>query len=1330
LEHAENFAVIDQKTLDILLSRWQELWSKGQEVSTEELCRDCPEFVDSVDERIQSLKAQARLTETAQETADESAFTRGSTQRDGNARISTQQTPGAPSSGGIVSGDSRYRILNAHAKGGLGEVFVAQDDELDRHVALKEIQTQFAFDQDKQARFLREAQITGNLEHPGIVPVYGLGHYSDGRPYYAMRFIKGDTLRDAIARFHQSDDSRDQHAGRELRKLLNRFIDVCNAMEYAHSRNVVHRDIKPSNVMLGEYGETLVVDWGLAKITTQPEAASAHPESSVFQQPSDMRETMMGSTVGTPAYMAPEQAAGDLRRVGAAADIYSLGATLYNLLTGKPPVTDQSVFQVLEKVQRGEFPAPRSVNESVPKPLEAVCLRAMALQPENRYPSARAFAEDIEHWLGDEPVEAYQESSAERAGRWVRGHRSTTFAAVGALTLVAVVSIAAAVLVGRAREKESRAWEGAAKSRLFELKLLEQPDWTDGSLAELQKMLDEISTISPEDAQLRRRGLFESFTSDMKSTLEKPRFDDDDSKEFDNRLGAFWTAFPDSDNLLADLRSTRDARLRQWNELISAETLMTSDFGHVFDEAAMMVTDGTIRRRNLKGAARDATKNAHDTVKTRMPCPSGSIEFKATFGRNWTEASVIGLVLNLSDSHRYDFLVTVPQFDYRDTSPEDIAALPPSATVLGNMFNNRLQIYILRDGQPLAGTSISVPSERLRLLARREGGALSFTVNDKHTIQFEDPFPLSTTDPGVFGLYLPQKVELDHLQAMSLRTAENPSPVEHGDELFALSQFSDAEAAYRRVGNFECQYKRALCLLRVRQTDEAVNILKELFGQAPGPTEISDDAWRLRAGCSLLQHYVEERSWGDVNAILDELANFYTAEKIALLIPKTQIDMILQYRRRERYGAFLWKQGRNIEDDLNWTIRVEKLFNLDPVRRRQTRSTLARIHQWNLNKDKAFFLWDQLLSEIEQDQATLPAERIQILTLWAYHLKLQGKAATAIEKLDTWLIDEDGQLRNDYLPLLLIRAMCMQSMGDIKEAAENLDQFLNTAEADSVAYNYYSGVCLLRGILYEDAGDLEAAGKVFGDGLRRNWPVRFGDADKWRHATGSATIFEFAFNAILMSWTGEMTEQEAEQLWDMFIPGTGVISSSVKNVARNAVTPALVRKAVVEGFGTQLARQAIRDWFDTGWYTHTSMRLVLHPIAEGVRELALRDLVLSEEEQAEIDQLLVQEGQRFIDAWNDGVYVDKDLQVFLDLVRGKFQPAAFNKLIAKHPRREFSMWVALVFGNKFALDGNEKVARYLFGIVLKDESSHPVAIREIERKLIRMEQQADGKPAP
>jgi serine/threonine-protein kinase len=153
----------------------------------------------------------------------------------------------------------RYQILRPHDKGGIGEVFVALDQELNRQVALKEIQERHAGDPRSLSRFVREAEITGGLEHPGIVPVYGLGQYADGRPYYAMRFIQGQSLKDAIVKFHAGD------AGVTLRGLLTRFIAVCNTLAYSHNRGVIHRDLKPANIMLGKYGETLVVDWGLAK---------------------------------------------------------------------------------------------------------------------------------------------------------------------------------------------------------------------------------------------------------------------------------------------------------------------------------------------------------------------------------------------------------------------------------------------------------------------------------------------------------------------------------------------------------------------------------------------------------------------------------------------------------------------------------------------------------------------------------------------------------------------------------------------------------------------------------------------------------------------------------------------------------------------------------------------------------------------------------------------------------------------------------------------------------------------------------------------------------
>ncbi len=162
---------------------------------------------------------------------------------------------------------TRFRILRPHARGGLGEVFVACDEELRREVALKEIQARYADSAESRARFVQEAEVTGGLEHPGIVPVYGLGYYADGRPFYAMRLLKGGSLKEAIDHLHEANGGAGNAVERsvELRKLLRRFFDVCNAMEYAHSRGVLHRDLKPGNIMLGQYGETLIVDWGLAK---------------------------------------------------------------------------------------------------------------------------------------------------------------------------------------------------------------------------------------------------------------------------------------------------------------------------------------------------------------------------------------------------------------------------------------------------------------------------------------------------------------------------------------------------------------------------------------------------------------------------------------------------------------------------------------------------------------------------------------------------------------------------------------------------------------------------------------------------------------------------------------------------------------------------------------------------------------------------------------------------------------------------------------------------------------------------------------------------------
>jgi len=372
-----------------------------------------------------------------------------------STRVVSEAAPpaGTGTTGVGTSSDRRFLIVRLIGRGGIGEVFVARDEELRRDVALKQIQGQHAADPRSRARFLREAEVTGGLEHPGIVPVHGLGTGPDGRPFYAMRLIRGHTLKEGIERFHQTDWKGRPEGERTLafRELLDRFLDLCNAMAYAHSKGVLHRDLKPGNVMLGKYGETLVVDWGLAKVMDQADTDTI--ESRLAVSAGDSGLTQAGRALGTPAYMSPEQAAGRLDRVGPRSDVYGLGATLYHLLTNQAPFPQGGLEEILPRVERGDFPPPRRLNRTAPAALEAVCLKAMARVPTDRYESPQALATEIEQWLADEPVSAYREPWRMRARRFVRRHRAAVLGGVATL-VVAAVSLAVATALLSAKNEE------------------------------------------------------------------------------------------------------------------------------------------------------------------------------------------------------------------------------------------------------------------------------------------------------------------------------------------------------------------------------------------------------------------------------------------------------------------------------------------------------------------------------------------------------------------------------------------------------------------------------------------------------------------------------------------------------------------------------------------------------------------------------------------------------------------------------------------------------------------------------------------------------------
>jgi len=340
----------------------------------------------------------------------------------------------------------RYILKRSHAKGGMGEIWLAEDPAIGRSVALKRM---LGRRPEQVHRFEVEARVTGQLEHPGIVPVHELGVDDEGLPFYAMKFVHGRTLQKVIEEYHAADPRRSLREVEQFR-LLQTFLSLCQTVAYAHSRGVLHRDLKPDNVMIGPYGETLLLDWGIAKVLGQPEGPAVEGDASYVHllECGPETETQEGAILGTPSYMPPEIAAGLIAEIDQRSDVYLLGGTLYEILTGRRPRSATTALEMV-KLARSEPPTPAAtVNADVPRALNAICAKAMAHRQQDRYQSALDLADDVQRFVAGESVSAYPERLPARAWRWAKRHRKALGRAAAAALILG------ASLFGFARFRE------------------------------------------------------------------------------------------------------------------------------------------------------------------------------------------------------------------------------------------------------------------------------------------------------------------------------------------------------------------------------------------------------------------------------------------------------------------------------------------------------------------------------------------------------------------------------------------------------------------------------------------------------------------------------------------------------------------------------------------------------------------------------------------------------------------------------------------------------------------------------------------------------------
>jgi serine/threonine protein kinase/tetratricopeptide (TPR) repeat protein len=566
-----------------------------------------------------------------------------------------------------------FEIVSELGFGGMGVVYLARQTSLKRLVALKMIRAGAHAGPEDVARFHTEAEAVARLHHPHIVQIYEVGDYQ-GQPYCALEYIEGGSLARRL--------SRKPLPAQEAAELVEK---LARAMSSAHQHQIVHRDLKPANVLLTPEGEPKITDFGLAK-----------------QLDADTGQTQSGAIMGTPSYMAPEQAAGKVHDIGPLADVYALGAILYECLTGRPPFKGEHLVDTLDMVLHQEpFPPSKHI-PGIPRDLERICLKCLAKESSERYHSALALAQDIERFRAGEPILARPESFTRKLWRKARRHR------VGLL-----IGLSAAVILtvaGMMAFRGSKAWRVSDLQESITSSLEREPaDWTVEHVEAIEAEIVQLAELAPERAESARASLLDRWRKVLLQTIEQTRLTSEEVK----RLEVHLTALASRDQTVADEVKRRfRMRVRDWETVVEMKPPYT-DFRRMFTSTEIQKQDNGL---HFKPAAGLPAADLSQPVLTQFTC-QGNTQLEAVFEGSLGKKKSLGLMLDSPQRHT-TFIMALA------FSPDDrlLASGGHDGTVYLWDVSRGTTAVTMRVGKPVTAVAFTLDGNRLLIAAGNEVG--------------------------------------------------------------------------------------------------------------------------------------------------------------------------------------------------------------------------------------------------------------------------------------------------------------------------------------------------------------------------------------------------------------------------------------------------------------------------------------------------------------------------------------------------------------------------------------------------------------------------------